>query len=244
MRTPPHIFIGGRDNPGPCRESARSATSRRSAMAGSDQQGDRDDHDIRESVNAFRQAGSAVSDGFRILSEWGHNWVERRHLLVQFLLVGTVWFAGNWTYNRIAPPMIAAITTLANQFPSEIGPVLSFLRGNPVFVSVQIVLLLVVVVATQNQMHTRRLNMIESKSTTMSSEPREVPDGGKSQRDIPSDWTICGVVCGAIIGSWFGPGGVLAGMYLGFWRGSKLDRRVYENDPLTPDLNQKAKPEQ
>lgn len=99
------------------------------------------------------------------------------------------------------------------------------------------------IVVTQNRTQTQKLNTLESKLTTVSSEPAEVTDGGTPVERGPSEWTACGVICGAIVGSWFGPGGVLAGVYLGFWLGGKVDRRTDRHDPLTTDLNPDSRTE-
>lgn len=205
-------------------------------MAESDQQ---DGPEVRELVDAFRRAGLAVSEGIRTLYEWSQAWVGRRHSLVQFAVVGTVWFAGNWTYNRVAPFIIDVTMGSIRLISSEIvvAPVLGVLQTHPVLISMQIALILIVVLIVQNQSHTRKLNTVESKLTTMTDSAAKRTDGGPHENPPNGPRGPGGAVIGAIVGSWFGPGGVLAGIYLGFWLGVKLDYRAAKRDPLTPDPN-------
>lgn len=212
-------------------------------MAGRDQ---RDDPDVQESVDAFRRAGTAASNGFRTLYEWSYVWIERRHSLVQFAIGFVVWFGGNWTYNRIAPTLIEITLASLRRMSSGFATSSAFgvLRNRPVLASVQVVMVLLVALIVQNRAQTRKLKSVESKMTTMSNPPTRSTDGGTRERPPTGPRGIGGAVIGAIVGTWFGPGGVLAGIYLGFWIGVKLDYRAHERDPLTPDLNRETRTEQ
>lgn len=198
---------------------------------------------VRESVDAFRRAVMATSDGFRTLYEWSQAWVSRRHSLVQFAVVGTVWFAGNWTYNRIAPQIIEVTTASVRLLSSAdvVAPAFGVLQTRPVLASIQAVLILLVVLVVQNRAQTQKLNSVETKVVTMTNSTGKRADGGSRESTPTGPRGPGGAVIGAIIGSWFGPGGILAGIYLGFWIGVKLDYRAHERDPLTPDLSTESR---
>ena len=208
------------------------------------------DPKVRESVDAFRLAVTAVSDGFTTLLGWGRAWLDRRHPVVQFTAATIVWFGANWTYNRIAPEIIGVLQTLLRwvSFEFPVAPALNLLEERPVSVSVLVLPLLLVTVVVQNRVQTRKLKTIESKMTTMSDSMKKSADGGT--RELPpigpraTGGAVIGAIVGAFVGIWFGPGSVLAGAFLGFTTGDKWDIRAYEESPLTPDLNTESSTEQ
>lgn len=208
-------------------------------MTERDQQGDPDDPDVRESVVAFRQAGVAVSDGLRTLYEWSQAWAGRRHTVIQFALATTVWFGGNWTYNRVAPFIIGGVMASIRLVSSSVvaPPMFRILQTRPVLVTVHLVLIFIVVLIVQNQGHTRKLNTMEAKLAIVTNSAAKRTDGGSREGPPNGPRAPGGAVIGAIVGSWFGPGGVLAGIYLGFWIGVKLDYRAQENNELAQKVN-------
>lgn len=208
--------------------------------------GDRTDLPVRASVASFRRAGNAASDGFRALRKGIRTWVERRHSVVQFGFATTFWFAGNWAYNRIALRILALIEEVVERvfFGSATASLVAFLEGNLVLLSVQFLTVLIAIVVGQNRIQTQKLKDIEVKMTTMTKENVEATDGGTRELPPIGGRAIGGTIAGGAIGLSFGPGGVLAGMFLGFAWGDKLDIRAYERDPHTPDLNRESKAEQ
>lgn len=204
---------------------------------------ERDDPGIGESVDSFRQAGSAASDGFQKLCGLGRAWFERRHFSVQFVISLVFWFSGNWAYNRIEPTIMSVLRDLLGRVYFEIAVAFPFsiFEERPVFASALVLLALLVTVVIQNRVQTRRLKTIESILTTMSDSTKASTDGGTRELPPTGPRAIGGAIIGAIIGAilaiWFGPGSILAGAFLGFTTGDRWDIRAYERNPLTPDLN-------
>lgn len=205
----------------------------------------RDGRVIETAVDSFRKAGTAVRDGFKALYVYNRVWLGRRHSLVQFTVASAMWFVGNWTYNRIAPPIIQLITTVADRASSEfaVAPVVALLEGNSVLVFVQFLTVLIAVVVAQNRRHTQKLKKVEDTLTSMSKRPAEVTDGGDKTLPPTGPRAIGGAIAGGAIGISFGPGGLLAGVFLGFAIGDKRDIRAYERDSRSPDLNVESKAE-
>ncbi|WP_135825490.1 hypothetical protein [Halorussus ruber] len=207
---------------------------------------EQDDLDVRASVDSFRRAGVAASDGLGRLYEAGRMWLGRRHSLVRFVAATAIWFVGNWTYNRIASPIIGTATKILGQISSELAvtPAVAFLEGNPIFASLQLLVILIAVVVAQNRRHTQKLKDSEDKLTNMTNGSEEITDGGSRKLPPTGPRAIGGLIAGGAIGLSFGPGGVLAGMFLGFAWGDKLDIRAYERNPNTPELNRESNTEQ
>lgn len=204
-----------------------------------------DDAGVRESVDSFRQAGSAMSDGLRGIYDESQAWVNRRHLLVQFAIGILVWFVANWTYNRITPPIVTATVALTERMSSAFPT--DFLFGipdtSPVLASVQILTALLAIVVAQNRMQTQKLKEIEVKVTTMTTSRPETTDGGTPERRPTVAWAVGLAIAGGSIGFSFGPGGVLAGIYFGLLVGGKIDRRGYDRDSPSTNLNVEPKAE-
>src|SRR6056297_1507977 len=119
--------------------------------------GEPDDPELEASVDSFRRAGVAETEGCRTAYAWSRAWIDRRHWLVQVGVVSVMWFAGNWTYNRIAPPILRVGTELLDRLSPEfaVTPVVTFFEGTPVLASVQILMALIAVVVGQNRMQTQ-----------------------------------------------------------------------------------------
>lgn len=200
---------------------------------------------VRASLDSFRRAGTAVSNGFRVFHKGTRAWVERRHSAIQFGFATAFWFAGNWVYNRTAPTVTRLALLAAERVFSGIEAVsiVSLIESNLVLASVQFLSALIAVVVGQNRIQTRRLKNVESILTTMTDGRSEATDGGARELPPVGGRALGGMIAGGAIGLSFGPGGVLAGMFLGFAWGDKLDIRAYERDPHTPDLNPESKAE-
>lgn len=205
-----------------------------------------DDSGVRESVDSFRRAGSAMSNGLGGLYDEGQAWLNRRHSLVQFAIGIFVWFGANWTYNRITPPIIRIAVVLTERVPSRLPIAIIFdvLESSPVLASVQILTALIAIVVAQNRTQTQKLKEIEGEVTNMTNRPTEATDGGTPERRPTAAWAIGLAIAGGSLGFSFGPGGVLAGIYFGLLVGGKLDRRTYERDAPTHDLNVEPPAEQ
>lgn len=205
-----------------------------------------DEPDVQESVDSFRRAGSAVSDGLTDLYDAGQAWVNRRHSFVQFAIGILVWFGANWTYNRVSPPLVRFTVSLIERASSEfsVAFVSVVLESSPVLASVQILTALIAIVVAQNRAQTRKLKDIEDKLTTVTTRPAEATDGGTPKRRPTAAWALGLAIAGGALGFSFGPGGVLAGIYFGLLVGGKLDRRVHERDPQTADPNAGFRTEQ
>ncbi|MFC7081082.1 hypothetical protein [Halorussus caseinilyticus] len=74
----------------------------------------------------------------------------------------------------------------------------------------------------------------------MTNEPAGVTDGGASE--LPP--TGGRAIAGGAIGVTFGPGGLLAGILLGFTIGDRRDIRTYERSSHTPDPSDESKADQ
>lgn len=219
-------------------------------MTDRDQQDAPDDPAVRASADAFLPAATAASEGFKTLYVWARAWFRRRHSAVRSLVAVSIWFAGNWTYNRIAPTIFETFRSLLRRVSVDgaVAPAFGTLAERPTVASVPVLLVLLVIVVVQNRAQTRKLKSIESKVTTMSESPKTSPNGGT--RGLPPTGpraiggAIVGAIVGAVVGIWLGPGSVPAGMFLGFTIGDRWDIRAYERDPLTPDLNIEPGPEE
>lgn len=160
-------------------------------------------------------------------------WLGRRHSLVQFVAAAIVWFVGNWAYNRIASPAVRFVTAVADRISLgfTVAPVVTFIEGNPGLVFAQVLTVFIAVVVAQNRIQTRNLTGIEDKLTIMTREPRRAADGGSRKLPPTGGRAIGGAIAGGAIGITFGPGGLLAGVLLGFAIGDRRDVRAYERDP-------------
>lgn len=201
---------------------------------------------VRRSVDSFRRAGSAASEGFGMLYEWSRAWFECRHSSIRFSIVVAVWFGGNWMYNRVAPTIVEITLALLRRISSELvlAPIFDALENRPVLASAQILLALLAFIVAQNRKHTRKLKNVEDKLTIMVDKPTRGSDGGTRELPPTGPRAIGGAIAGGAIGVSFGPGGLLAGILLGFIMGDKRDIRAYERDPHTPDLNARSQTEQ
>lgn len=200
-----------------------------------------DDPEVRESVDSFRRAGSAVGDGLGTLYEGSRMWLGRRHWVVRFVTASAIWFGGNWTYNRIAPTVIEGVLASLRRLSGfEIAPLFGAFENRPLLVSAQVLMVLLAVVVAQNRIQTRKLKDIKHKLATMTNDPTEVTDGGPRELPPTGGRAIGGAIAGGAIGLTFGPGGLLAGMFLGFAIGDRRDIRAYRRNPHTPNADSRT----
>jgi hypothetical protein len=109
---------------------------------------------------------------------------------------------------------------------------------------VQILTSLLALVIAQNRPQTRKLKDVEDKLTNMSKGSKEIADGGTRELPPTGSRAVFGTIAGGALGITFGPGGLLAGMLLGFVMGDRRDIRAYERDRHTSDLNAEPPREQ
>jgi hypothetical protein len=156
------------------------------------------DPKTRKSVDSFRRAGTAVGDGIRTLYESSRVWLGRRHSVARFAVAAAVWFAGNWTHNRIAPSIVRIAKVAADRlsFAFAVGPVVTFFEGNSVLLLAQFLTVLVAAVVARNRIRTQKRTGIENNSTIMATTPRKATDGGSRKLPPTGGRAIGGAIAG------------------------------------------------
>lgn len=193
---------------------------------------DTEEYDIDESIRSFRRATSRVIEGLDHLYHGVKNRLADQHAVVQAALTVGLWFAGNWVYNRIAPPIFDSVTRAISHVPTELmlALVVRLLSGNLVLSTTQLLGASTGAILVHNHFQTRRVKRIENNVIAMSGERSTATDGGHPESGNVGGAGIGGALAGASIGLSFGPGGVLAGIYLGYVVEERLMRRKFPED--------------
>lgn len=185
---------------------------------------DMEDYDIDESIRSFRRAGAKVIEGVIHLYRGGRDHVSDQHAVVQGAITVGLWFAGNWVYNRTAPLIIELSGHAISNVPTEslLALVSGFLGGNLALSTAQLLGVSTGALLGQNGFQTRKLKRIETKVTGMNETTPPATDGGRPESETVGGGGLGGAIAGGSIGISFGPGGVLAGVYLGYVLGERL----------------------
>lgn len=193
---------------------------------------DGEDYDVTESIRSFRRAWSRVTDGIDHLYHGGKNRLTNQHALVQVTLTAGFWFAGNWVYNRIAPPIFDSLASAASLVPTEptLALIVGLLSGDVVLSTTQLLGGSTGAILVHNHFQTRRVKRIERDVIAMSKTCSTATDGGRPESKDVGGAGVGGALAGASIGFSFGPGGVLAGIYLGYVVEERLMRRAFPED--------------
>lgn len=189
---------------------------------------DTDDYDVDESIRSFRRAASRVTEGVAHLYHGGKDRIGDQPTVVQIPLTAGLWFAGNWVYNRIAPPIIDLLTHALTNAPTEstFTLIVGLFTGDLALSTAQLLGLSTSAILGYNKLQTRKLKSIESNVIAMSEVDTTATDGGRPESGkIGSGPGLAGALAGASIGLSFGPGGVLAGIYLGYVVENRLAER-------------------
>lgn len=189
-------------------------------------------YDVAESIRSFRRAVARVIDGLEHLYHGGKDRLADQHVVVQTVLTVGLWFAGNWVYNRIAPPIVDLVIRAISHVPTELmlALVVRLLSGNLVLSTTQLLGASTGAILVHNHFQTRRVKKIENNVIAMSCERSTATDGGRPESENIGGAGIGGALAGASIGLSFGPGGVLAGIYLGYVVEERLMRRQFPED--------------
>lgn len=192
-----------------------------------------DEYDVDESIRSFRSAWSRVIEGLGHLYHGGKDRLADHHVAVQGALTAGVWFAGNWAYNRIAPPIIASVVGAISYVPTEsmLALIVGLLSGAFVLSTTQLLGGSTGAILVHNHLQTRRLKRVEDNVIAMNGGYSTATDGGSPETEkIGEGVSFGGALAGASIGLSFGPGGVLAGIYLGYVVEKRLMRRQFSDE--------------
>lgn len=86
-------------------------------------------------------------------------------------------------------------------------------------------------ILVHNQFQTQRVKRIGDNVIAMNGERSTATDGGSPESEQIGGAGLGGAIAGASIGLSFGPGGVLAGIYLGYVVEERLMRRAFSDSP-------------
>lgn len=194
---------------------------------------DKDDYDVDASIRSFRVAGSRVIEGFEHLYHGSKELIGDQHVVVQAATTVGLWFAGNWVYNRIAPPLVDSVERAISAFRVEsiVVPFFAFLGGDFAVSTAQLLGISTGALLGQNRFQTRRLKRIETNVIAMRESDATATDGGSPETEPVGGGGLGGAIAGGSIGLSFGPGGVLAGAYLGYVLGERLTRGTVPDTP-------------
>lgn len=200
---------------------------------------DTNEYDVDESIRSFRRAWWRVIEGLGHLYHGGKERIADQHAVVQVTLTVGLWFTGNWTYNRVAPPIFDSFASAISHVPIEsmLELMVSLLSGDVVLSTTQLLGASTGAILVHNQFQTRRIKRIEDNVIAMNGGHPAATDGGSpgSERTVRGAG-LGGALAGASIGLSFGPGGVLAGIYLGYVVEQRLMRRAFSDDtPNRPE---------
>jgi len=185
---------------------------------------DTEEYDFDESIRSFRRAATKVTEGLKHLYHGGKNQLADQHIVVQSAITVGLWFAGNWTYNRIAPQVVDSVAGLFSSVrpTSVLALTLELLGADFAFPATQLSGILLGMLVGQTRLQTRRLKRIETKVTDMGKAGETATDGGSPDPETIGGGGLGGAIAGGFAGASFGPGGVLAGAYLGYVLGERL----------------------
>lgn len=193
---------------------------------------DAEEYDVAESMRSFRRAVARVIDGLEHLYHGGKKRVADQHAVVQAVLTAGLWFAGNWVYNRIAPPIFDSLASAIASVPTEpmLALIVGLLSGDVVLSRTQLLGGSTGAILAQNQYQIRKLKNMEDSVIAMNGSEQTATDGGSADPELTGGVGIGGALAGASLGLSFGPGGVLAGIYLGYVVEVRLMRRAFSDD--------------
>jgi hypothetical protein len=189
---------------------------------------DTEDYDVADGIRSLRRAGSKVIEGGVHLYHGGKDRIEDQHAVVQVTVTAGLWFAGNWVYNRITPVIVELLAYAIYSVPTEsvLRLLFGLLTGDLALSTAQLLGLSTSVILGYNKLQTSKLTTIESNVIAMNKTDATATDGGRSRPEkLVSGPGLAGALAGASIGFSFGPGGVLAGIYLGYVVENRLAER-------------------
>lgn len=196
-------------------------------MDGNTEDDDTEEYDVSESLRSFRRAGSKATEGIGHLYHGGKEQLADQHVVVKGVITFGLWFTGNWVYTRIASSFVNVVVHLFSTVPTDsvLAILLGFLGGDAVLSTAHLLGISTGALLGQNRLQTRKLKDIESKLTTMGEKSPAATDGGSQDPEyVSGGGGLGGAIAGVSIGISFGPGGVLAGAYLGYVVGERLTR--------------------
>lgn len=201
---------------------------------------DNSDYELSESVNRLRGAGANFNEAIEHLYYGTKNEVKNLHPGFQVGIAVVMWFGGNWVYNRIKAPVLDALTDIMAAIPAKflISPRFGLTEAVSMPVWVQLLGMLSGVIITQNRLHTRKLKKIGEEIETMSDGSPAATDGGTRRTRTTGGPGVGGAIAGGFAGASFGPGGVLAGAFLGYL----ISEEMFEEGANDRDGNESTDP--
>lgn len=197
---------------------------------------DNNDYKISESVNRLRGAGANFNEAIEHLYYGTKNEVKNLHPGFQVGIAVVMWFGGNWVYNRVKASVLDALTDIVAAIPAKflLSPGFGLTEAVSMPVWVQLLGMLSGILITQNRLHTRKLKKIGEEIETMSDGPPAATDGGARRARNTGGPGVGGAIAGGFAGASFGPGGVLAGAFLGYL----ISEEIFEEDTDDSDVTE------